>query len=99
MSASPIIPPQVILWAGLRQGGKTVEKRHRVVRRAGAVVEAACGVSANPIEDVRELLLCLGEGPSRTRGLPPFMRTAVAVAVGCNGSAPWNMPLAGFHRG
>src|SRR5690348_14892146 len=23
--------------AGLRQGGKTVEKRHRVVRRAGAV--------------------------------------------------------------
>src|SRR5215471_20204688 len=27
--------------AGLRQGGKTVEKRHRVVRRAGAVVEAA----------------------------------------------------------
>jgi hypothetical protein len=34
--------------AGLRQGGKTVKKRHRVVRRAGAVVEADCGISANP---------------------------------------------------
>jgi hypothetical protein len=32
---------------GLRQGGKTVEKRHRVIRRAGAVVEAAFSISAN----------------------------------------------------
>lgn len=30
--------------AGLRQGGKTVEKRHRVLRRTGAVVEAACSI-------------------------------------------------------
>jgi hypothetical protein len=37
----------------LRQGGKTVEKRHRVVRRAGAVVEAACGISANPYYSVQ----------------------------------------------
>jgi hypothetical protein len=34
--------------AGLRHGGKTVEKRHRVLRRTGAVVEAACSISANP---------------------------------------------------
>src|SRR5262249_62014821 len=33
--------------AGLRQGSKTVEKRHRAVRRAGAVVEAPCSISAN----------------------------------------------------
>jgi hypothetical protein len=39
--------------AGLRQGGKTVKKRHRVVRRAGAVVEAACGISANPYYSVQ----------------------------------------------
>jgi len=37
----------------LRQGGKTVEKRHRVVRRAGAVVEAACSISANPYYSVQ----------------------------------------------
>ena len=34
--------------AGLRRGSKTVEKRHRVVRRTGAVVEVACSISANP---------------------------------------------------
>src|SRR6516164_2710976 len=34
-------------------GRQTVEKRHRVVRRAGAVVEAACGVSANPYYSVQ----------------------------------------------
>jgi hypothetical protein len=39
--------------AGLRQGGKTVEKRHRVVRRAGAVVEAPCSISANPYYSVQ----------------------------------------------
>jgi hypothetical protein len=39
--------------AGLGQGGKTVEKRHRVVRRAGAVVKAACGISANPYYSVQ----------------------------------------------
>src|SRR6516164_10691226 len=46
-------PTASILWAGLLQGGKTVEKRHRLVRRAGAVVEAACGVSANPYYSVQ----------------------------------------------
>jgi hypothetical protein len=34
--------------AGLRQDGKTVEKRRRVFRRIGAVVEAAFSISANP---------------------------------------------------
>jgi hypothetical protein len=34
--------------AGLRRGSKTVEKRHRVVRRTGAVVEVACSISAKP---------------------------------------------------
>ena len=38
---------------GLRQGGKIVEERHRVVRRAGAVVEAACSISANPYYSVQ----------------------------------------------
>jgi len=39
--------------AGLRQGRKTAEKRHRVVWRAGAVVEAACGISANPYSSIQ----------------------------------------------
>jgi hypothetical protein len=42
--------------AGLRQGGKTVEKRHRVVRRAGTVIEVACGISANPYYSVQRFL-------------------------------------------
>ena len=34
--------------AALRRGSKTLEKLHRVVRRTGAIVKVACGISANP---------------------------------------------------
>src|SRR5215467_10057646 len=52
--------------AGLRQGGKTVEKRHR---RAGAVVEAACSVSANPYYSVQRFYRVseAREAPDRDR--------------------------------
>src|SRR5271166_7041000 len=37
----------------LAKGDKTVESRHRVMRRTGAVEEAACRISANPRRSVR----------------------------------------------
>jgi Phage integrase family len=42
------LPAANLPLPGLRQIGKTVEKRHRVLRPAGTVVEAACSISANP---------------------------------------------------
>jgi len=46
-----------------------VEKRHRVVRRAGAVVEAACGISANPYYSVQRFYRV-----SEARGAPDWDR-------------------------
>ena len=55
LSATASHPP-----AGLRQGGKTVEKRHRVIPRAGAVVEAAYSIGANPYYSAQRFYRVLG---------------------------------------
>src|SRR5215831_11870976 len=61
--------------AGLRQSGKTVEKGHRVVRRAGAVVEAACGISANPYYSVQRFYRV-----SEARGAPDGIGSGFLVS-------------------
>ena len=81
-------PPAASLpLAGLRQIGKTVEKRHRVLRRTGAVVEAACSISANPhCSDQRFCCVsevgCASEAPARVAiGLPGGGDPASAVEL------------------
>ena len=62
---------------GSRQGGKAVEKRRRVARRAGAVEDAACGTGAYPPRSVRRLYrvsearIVPDRGQFRFRGLVP----------------------------
>src|SRR5215469_6940768 len=56
--------------AGLRQGGKTVEKRHRVVPRASAIVEAAC-TSARISVSTRSTTIRVGRRTSRRPKVTP----------------------------
>ena len=61
------LPSASYSLAGLRQGGKTLEKRHRVVQRTGAVDEAACGITANPPCSVQRFYCIRRPGLRRIR--------------------------------
>src|SRR5215472_6979057 len=58
--------------AGLRQGGKTVEKRHRVIQRASVVVEAACTIGANPYYSAQRFYRVFGGQGCAASGLVKF---------------------------
>ena len=63
-------PPQVTLWQVCVRAAKPRRNANRVVRRAGAVVKAACSISANPYYSVQRFYRVSEAKDAPDRALP-----------------------------